>query len=621
MWTRRVLLPVVGLLAAGGVVAGLVVGLGGDGPEDAVRAQAQGFLDAWARGDAERAAAHTDDPVAAGDLLGSVQRNLQPTAAALRAGDPAETREKGQDGTSFEVPLAMDFTLPDHGHWRYASSALVKRRAEGEGWTVHWTPRLLHPRLRAHETLVLTRQRAERAPVLAADGTPLAADERVWHVSVWPAKVRDAGALYGALDALDAGIDIPALKKRVAAAGGNDSVPVVTLRDDVFQPHRATFERISGLQYRDATQPVARHARALVGTVTPGTTDKGASGLQARYDGQLRARPATEIVTAHRETGQPVATLAERAAGTGKPVRTTIDIRVQQAAEAALDGLAKPAAIVALDPRNGHVLAVADNPLNGPGRALTGRYPPGSTFKIVTSAALAGQGVAAGSAVECPKYATVNGQRFENQDEFQLPLGTTFRQVFAQSCNTAFVGLRSRLADGSLTETAKAFGIGGEWKLGAASFDGSVPAARSENEKAADMIGQGRVEAGPLVMASVAATVKAGAFHQPVLVPDAVSAPYRAPARLPAATLTMLRSLMREVVVSGSGRALRPLPGEPRAKTGTAEFGAASPPRTHAWLTGYLGGRDLAFCVLIEDGGSGGRDAGPVAAEFLRGIG
>ena len=59
------------------------------------------------------------------------------------------------------------------------------------------------------------------------------------------------------------------------------------------------------------------------------------------------------------------------------------------------------------------------------------------------------------------------------------------------------------------------------------------------------------------------------------------------------------------------------MPGEAvHAKTGTAEYGTQNPPRTHAWMIGFRG--DVAFAVVIEDGGGGGRDAGPVALQFLR---
>jgi cell division protein FtsI/penicillin-binding protein 2 len=73
---------------------------------------------------------------------------------------------------------------------------------------------------------------------------------------------------------------------------------------------------------------------------------------------------------------------------------------------------------------------------------------------------------------------------------------------------------------------------------------------------------------------------------------------------------------MRDVVTSGTGTALRPVPGGPvHAKTGTAEFGDEKPPRTRAWMVGWQ--NDIAFAVLVEEGTSGGTVAGPVAARFL----
>jgi cell division protein FtsI/penicillin-binding protein 2 len=76
---------------------------------------------------------------------------------------------------------------------------------------------------------------------------------------------------------------------------------------------------------------------------------------------------------------------------------------------------------------------------------------------------------------------------------------------------------------------------------------------------------------------------------------------------------------MRAVVTEGTATVLRDVPGEPvSGKTGTAEFGPEVPPRTHAWFTGFSG--DLAFAVLVEDGGFGGRVAAPLAGELLRGL-
>lgn len=607
------------VVVAAGVLAGSIAYVtgGGDDAADA-REAVRAYTAAWARGAEEEAAGRTDRPRAAADLLDSVRRGLEPRDVRVSL----EDAEKGAKGT-YTVPFSVRMRLPGFGAWEYETRAvaLPPDGASADGWRVRWQPRLVHPALRRHQTLVTTEQRAERAPILAADGSELAGDATVWAVSIWPAKLSDPDRAYAVLadPGLGADLDVPRLEKRVAAAEPDESVPVVTLRDEVYRKHRERLLAVPGLQFVDSEQPVAHLARSLVGAVSP-DTDKGSSALQARYDKRLYAAPGGEVVIADRATGAPVRTLARKKPGTGKPVRTTIDPGMQRAAEEAVAGLGKSASIVALDPRTGRVLAVADSPDSGESRALTGRFPPGSTFKTVTAAALIDGGLAPGDRVGCPATANVAGQRFENQDEFDLPSGSTFAEAFAQSCNTAFVGLRDELGEQTLTRTARAFGIGGTWQVGAATFDGSVPPAEGDNDKAAAMIGQGRVEASPLVMASVAATVKDGRFRQPVLVPDAVDEPYEAPEKLDARTYERLRGLMRDVVTEGSGSALRGLPGLPHAKTGTAEFGTESPPRTHAWMIGYLEGADLAFSVLLEDGGSGGKDAGPVAADFLRAV-
>jgi cell division protein FtsI/penicillin-binding protein 2 len=72
---------------------------------------------------------------------------------------------------------------------------------------------------------------------------------------------------------------------------------------------------------------------------------------------------------------------------------------------------------------------------------------------------------------------------------------------------------------------------------------------------------------------------------------------------------------MRMVVTQGTASSLRGLPGGVTAKTGTAEYGTADPPRTHGWMIGYRG--DVAFACLVVDGAGGNSDAGPVVRRFL----
>ncbi|MGW0118426.1 penicillin-binding transpeptidase domain-containing protein [Streptomyces sp. NPDC003327] len=366
-----------------------------------------------------------------------------------------------------------------------------------------------------------------------------------------------------------------------------------------------------------------KHGRELTAPSLVGNVDengKGVSGLEARYDKVLsgNAEHPRSVVVVDRNSGQEVEAVTKAGTKPGEDVRTTIDPKVQEAAAEALQGTDKNVSLVAVDPTNGHILAAANRP-GGMNRALEGRYPPGSTFKAVTATALLMKGVKPDEKADCPKFQHVNGQQFENQKQFELPAGSTFRDSFAKSCNTFFVGERAQVAGPVLKDTARYYGIGEEWDIGAVSYDGSVPVPESDNELAASTIGQGRVLASPLNMAAVAATIKEGEFKQPVLVPDHVKKRATAP-KLPADVVAALRDMSRATVTYGAGWALKDIPGSPHAKTGTAEYGAANPPQTHAWMIGYQEDMDLAWAVIIEDGGSGGKDAGPVAARFLRSL-
>ncbi|WP_443224012.1 penicillin-binding transpeptidase domain-containing protein [Streptomyces sp. 4N509B] len=615
---------VVALVAVGAVV--LLRG-GGDGDDRATaRAEAEAFLDAWAAGELRRAADRTDDPEAALSLLESVQQNTRPERLAFTVAEDAgeELSEDGGQEGGMAVPFTATFTLDGVGEWSYDSTARVLPPGDGGdgSWTVDWSSSLVHPRLEEGQTLVLTTEEPERAPILAADGSELAGPGTVWHLTIWPAQLSDPDAAYAAIERLDVGVDTERLADEVEAADPDQAVPVVTLRDETFQEHAADLQAVAGLQFDEDSQPLAYAAPALVGGVDAGTGE-GTSGLQSRYEEQLAGMAAAAVVIADRESGDAVRTLFEREESEpGTPVETTIDPAVQAAAAEALEGLDQDAAIVAVQPSTGHVLAAADWPADGFNLSLQGQMAPGSTFKIVSTAALLEGGTADSDILGCPQFVTVDGQTFENQNQFELGPETTLREAFTASCNTAFIDNRDRFADDTLTETARAFGIGEEWTVGAVTFDGGVPVAENENELAASLIGQGRVQASPLVMASVAATVAEGAFHQPVLVPGAVEEPHQATAELGQETYEALRSLMRETVTSGSASALDGVPGEPHGKTGTAEFtdeeGELS---TNAWMVGFLGERDLAFAVVLTGGGSGGADAGPVAADFLRGLG
>ncbi|MGA5181628.1 penicillin-binding transpeptidase domain-containing protein [Streptomyces pseudogriseolus] len=325
---------------------------------------------------------------------------------------------------------------------------------------------------------------------------------------------------------------------------------------------------------------------------------RGAVLLVDRATGDVRRTEATFGAPARRDDG---------------PLRTTLDARWQSAAEQALKKTGgKNAALVALRVADGQVLAVANSPADGFNRAVSGTYAPGSTWKIVTSSALLLKGaVAPDDVVDCPRYLTV-GKRFQNVETSAHP-GATFRTAFTESCNTAFIGLRDRLGDGELGEVAKKyFGVGQTWHVGVPSYDGSVPEPRDATEKAASMIGQGRVQANPLIMASVTATAVSGRFHQPSLVASGtedttVTEP------LPPRVVSGLRALLRATVTEGTARVLAPLGGEVGGKTGTAEVSEEQ--ENNGWMVAHRGG--VAVACVVEEGVTGGGSAGPVVYGVL----
>ncbi|MFE1251901.1 penicillin-binding transpeptidase domain-containing protein [Streptomyces sp. NPDC058735] len=330
------------------------------------------------------------------------------------------------------------------------------------------------------------------------------------------------------------------------------------------------------------------------------------------------ARGAIHLVD--RATGEVQRTEARFGAKTVRaddgPVRTTLDADWQSAAEKALathaDG--KNAALVALRIDDGEVLAVANSPSSGFNRALSGTYAPGSTWKIVTSSALLLKGaVAPDDVVDCPRYLTV-GKRFQNVELSEHP-GATFRKDFTESCNTAFISLRDRLDDGELGAVARDyFGVGQEWHVGAPTYDGSVPVPGDETEKAASMIGQGRVQANPLIMASVTATAVSGTFHQPSLIAGTEDTTDTTP--LPRGVVTQLREMLRATVTDGTAKILSGLPGEIGAKTGTAEV--SEDQDNNGWLVAHRG--NVAIACVVEEGVTGGGSAGPVVRELLAAV-
>jgi cell division protein FtsI/penicillin-binding protein 2 len=358
-------------------------------------------------------------------------------------------------------------------------------------------------------------------------------------------------------------------------------------------------------------------------TYRPGDV-AGTSGLQARYDDQLRGTPGVSIDAVPAQdaegTGAETRELFRAEPVPGEPLRTSLDVDLQAAAESVLAGTGPASALVAIEPRTGAILAAANGPgTGGTNLATYGQAAPGSTFKTVSSLALLRAGLTPDSPVDCPATTTVDGKEFGNYSDYpSTAIGRiTLRQAVAQSCNTAFITSRGEIGGTDLYDAAASLGLGIDHDLGFPAYFGQVPQPESETEAAADLIGQGRVLASPMVMATVVASVQAGRTVVPWLVKDYRDDPPEGAAPPTGSDATALRSMLRADVTDGSGLVLLDVPGpELIAKTGTAEFERDGEVLTHAWMV--AAGSDLAVAVYVDEGESGSRTAGPLLEEFLR---
>ena len=546
--------------------------------------------------------------------------------------------------------------------WTYESSADLVN--EAGRWKTSWQPSIVAATLDGTNRLTQRRLYPERGELRGLDENAIVEKREVFRIGIDKAAVSasqaaDAAARLAAL--LD--IDPTAYRAKVVSAGAEAFVEAIVIRagskDRPSNQEVAAIPGARSLQDQLMLAPTAEFARPIIGSVGQASKEiveasdgavvagdqVGLSGLQRRYDVQLRGTPGVRVRLVASKASTPGAspsgtsspspsspspsssadpagrdpvTVFEAQPVAGRPLDTTLNVLLQQRAETILSGVAPASAIVAIKPSTGEVLVAANGRgTKGLSAATVGQYPPGSTFKVATSLALLRTGLEPSSPVTCPATVDVDGRSFKNYDDYPASQrgSITLRTAVAQSCNTAFIGQRSKVDGNQLAEAAASLGVGTDYDVGFASFFGSVPPDKTETGRAAAMIGQGKVQASPLAMAAVAASVSAGKTVVPHLVKNTVPKSKAKP--LTAGEAAQLKEMMGAVVSEGSGRFLQRL-GNPAviAKTGTAEYGTKKPPDTHAWMIGARG--DLAVAVFVADGESGSKTAGPLLEKFLR---
>jgi len=631
----------VGRIAA--VMAGLLLLTGGvaacsssDGPDDTL----DGFLKGWRTGDLSKTGFLTAEGarISANDVFTQLQAlSGELKKSSLLVSAQGKAKETGEIAS---VPVKLDWTLPGGVPWSYQSTVRLTKR-DTDGWRVVWEPTILHSELTAGDRLELRRKTADRADVLGPDGKPIVTLRPVVTVGVSPEKITDQASLFKQLDpifkSINVTIDLKKVQERVKDAQNPGAfIDIVTLRRPDYEKIRDRVRALSGTVFADGQRelaPTRPFARALLGSVDAATREDldanpdalrendqvGHGGLQQRYDTQLRGIPGQSVVIARKTPDDQIedSQLFSTEPVAGKPIKTTLDIATQNAADSAVAKEKQPSALVAVRISDSSVLAVANGPEGaGVNTAMSGQVPPGSTFKMVSTLGLLDKkAVTLDGKVDCPKTKKVDGRSFKNSHDMVLG-SVPFRTDFAKSCNTAFVNLAPLLGADGLRDASAKVGLGAKWDLGTEAFTGKISAAGSPTELAAATFGQGATAVSPLAMAGATAAVARGQFVQPKLVTEpAPSAPAADGPKLAATSVEPLHAMMREVVTKGTATALADVPGKPvSGKTGTAEFkdGAVE---THAWFVGWQG--DVAFAVMVEKGGAGAEAAVPIAERFL----
>jgi cell division protein FtsI/penicillin-binding protein 2 len=612
------------VLVVGVAVVGIRLVRGGE--SSAARRAVDGFLGAWSRGDTAAMAEGLDHP----------PPDLESLVASLSRSAPGSTISVR---TTTVTSAGSHATATYHAHVDIGGfggfdwNGQIALAAVNGNWRVQWSPDVLFPGLTDGQRLVVHKTWPTRAPILDASGSPLVSDQQGVSIGLEPDHIKDLNVVKSTLSQLLA-VDPATVDLALAGPGvqPNFFVPLITLRTDRYERVRPQLAPVPGIVFQRTNarfaveDAIAVQVLGRVGEITAARLTQlgppyavgdrvGLSGLELVYETRLAGRPSGDVDVADGK-GAIVRTLQHFPGADPQPVQLTLDTKTQIAADHALQGVAQPAALVALDATTGQLRAVVSTPSDQEfDRALDGQYPPGSTFKVVTTAALLNNGDTSDTQASCPPSLTVGGRtftNFEGEAAGSIPL----HHAFAISCNTAFIGLAANLPSNALADTSTMFGFGAGYKLALPTSGGTFPSPADDVEHAAAAIGQGRVTVSPLHLATVAGTVASGQWRAPTLVlqPPDPSAPTTVPAP-PAAVIDALRSMMTEVVTSGTGTAAAVRGQQIAGKTGTAEFGTNNPPTTHAWFIGYRG--NLAFAILVEGGGVGGQVAAPIAAQFL----
>jgi peptidoglycan glycosyltransferase len=552
---------------AGVALIAFVVGLSAGSPGSPERHAAQRFADAWAARDFGTMYAELNDAsrarLARGELEAAYREAEE--VATTRAIDPGSAADPESRGDVEVVPVEMRIATAAFGE---VEGKLDLPYVDGG---LEWDESLVFPGLKKGEQLAADVELAERAPILARDGTPLAEG---------PAGEREHPIGGAAID-------------------------------------------VTGEVGEASEQELAKLARHGFSPETP----VGISGLERAFNDRLAGRPGGSLLAVS-EDGSSVRTLAKSKPKPGAPVKTTIDPTLQEAAVSALAGRAGGVAV--LDARSGDVRALAGQAFSAPqppgstfkivttvAALEAGKVSLDDEFEITNGVDVGGRFLNNANGEYC-------GGTF--RQAFAESCNAVFAPLGPAVGNDKLVETAERFGFNS-RPSLYAPRIIREVEPGEATIPTEIG---EEIDLGVSAIGQGEVLATPLEMASVAQTVGNDGVREPTsIVLNGKLRPRAQPVRVMSKKIAdEMTELMIGVVTEGTGTAGAIPEAQVAGKTGTAELGprpgeeeAENPVQIKdAWFAAFAPAEKARLAVgvlLIEAEAAGGEVAAPIAAEVL----
>ncbi len=394
----------------------------------------------------------------------------------------------------------------------------------------------------------------------------------------------------------------------------------------------------------------------------------GKTGLEFSYEKYLRGKNGKQKVEVD-SSGNVKKDLGVEPPVNGADLRLGLDADLQKKIYESLAAMTeqtdtKTAAAVAINPQNGEILALVDIPsydnnlfakgisaddynalITDPAkpmfnRAISGEYPPGSTFKpLVAAAALGEKTIAPDTSLNCPGEINIGSYRFP---DWKTHGNMDVRSAIAESCDVFFYAVGGGWGDipalgiDRIKKYADSFGLGKQLGVDIPGEAAGLIPNRDWKQKTFgerwftgddyhSAIGQGFDAITPLQLANyIAAIANGGTVYKPHLVDsvektdgsgEKINPEILARNFISSANIEVVREGMRQTVVSGTAQSLKDLPVAVAGKTGTAQFGSEN--KTHGWFVSFApyDHPAIAMAILVEGGGEGHSTAVPVTKE------